>query len=302
MPYGPYTAAAAATGLPTWVTVGSKVLGSLGLGGGGKSSSYYANRALHQQNMQRDWLKKEMTYRVEGAKAAGIHPLYALGMSPSYSAPMITGDKRQDSLAGQAAKAIGQGIGSLHSNKLQQAERIMKNQTHIQALNESRARTSMYTSQAAENYHKMQPVPGVPGMSIPQGRLPNSNVIQGGISNPVTQNAGTPNGLPSTVAGPWWLGNTGNRMSARYYPKGTEFDSIGFNYKLNRDTVPSEDEEGRRGQIQALLNSGLPHLYSWARAQVVGTGKAYGNEFKHIGKSYKKYFTKRRSSNPYWRY
>lgn len=149
MAQGPFTPAAA-SGFPSWLSVGSKVLGSLGFGGGGKSSSYYANRALHQQNMQRDWLKKEMTYRVEGAKAAGIHPLYALGMNPSWQAPMIMGDRKKQNNLGAAA-AVGL------SHIADKGKRSQDLQTHNAGLAESQARTRLYDAQAQSYSNPNQP-------------------------------------------------------------------------------------------------------------------------------------------------
>ena len=142
-------------GLPNWLSVGSKVLGSLGLGGGGKSSSYYANRALHQQNLQRDWLKKEMTYRVEGAKAAGIHPLYALGMNPSWQAPMIMGDKKQNNLG--AAASVGLSELSRQLDPDRKLKKSMDMQTHDAGLAESQARARLYDAQAASYAAPNQP-------------------------------------------------------------------------------------------------------------------------------------------------
>lgn len=58
------------------------------------------------RDMQREFAQKGIRWKVEDAKAAGIHPLYALGASTSQFAPSFVGDTSM----GSAMADIGQDI------------------------------------------------------------------------------------------------------------------------------------------------------------------------------------------------
>lgn len=69
-----------------------------------------AANAAEQRNMQLDFAQKGIRWRVNDAKAAGIHPLYALGAStPSYT-PQSTAFTPETGLAAGLA-AAGQDVG-----------------------------------------------------------------------------------------------------------------------------------------------------------------------------------------------
>lgn len=71
----------------SWAQAGAAVIGA-GLQFAGARSANNATRDIANQNanLQREFALKGIRWRVEDAKAAGIHPLYALGASvPTYS-------------------------------------------------------------------------------------------------------------------------------------------------------------------------------------------------------------------------
>jgi hypothetical protein len=119
--------------------VSAGIIAGGGLLGGifGSSSQKKANAA----NM--DFAKNQVRYRVADAKAAGIHPLAALGMSAG-SSPQQVGDT---SMADAVANTTGQ-LGNLRAN----AKIDALNQELLKAqINSTNAQAHMYRSSAMEN-------------------------------------------------------------------------------------------------------------------------------------------------------
>lgn len=83
------------------VSGGATILG--GLLGRKKSRPDYAG--------QLDYLKKSIPARVEGAKAAGLHPLAALGIAPAGQPAMIPGQSDTGSIIGEGIQAAGRAYG-----------------------------------------------------------------------------------------------------------------------------------------------------------------------------------------------
>jgi len=93
------------------------VSGAASLAGGfmNRQASQDANAqsmAMAQQNMaqQREFAQNGIRWRVEDAKAAGIHPLYALGAQVSSFSPVSVGSTADNSM-GNAVANMGQDIG-----------------------------------------------------------------------------------------------------------------------------------------------------------------------------------------------
>lgn len=95
--------------------LGQAVGGAAGLfGGGGNNNNFYNQLAVmrEQAQLQREFAQNGIRWKVEDAKAAGIHPLYALGGSgASYSPSAVSvGDTGGSSLASDLGN-MGQGLG-----------------------------------------------------------------------------------------------------------------------------------------------------------------------------------------------
>lgn len=92
-------------GIGSLISAGASIAGSLI---GGKSSE---NAADKNAAMQREFAQNGIRWKVEDAKAAGIHPLYALGaQTHSFSPSYVGGDYSGVGIAGQEiGRAIDQG-------------------------------------------------------------------------------------------------------------------------------------------------------------------------------------------------
>lgn len=128
--YGPASIGLAAAGL-----------GLQGLGG------ILGNAGTKKQiHWQREQLQKGIQYRVADAKAAGIHPLYALGAQIQSPSPIQVGNN-----VGESLQSMGQGLGQL-SQRFQVAWERQMTQAQLGVLaTEAEKNTAMaqfYRSQA----------------------------------------------------------------------------------------------------------------------------------------------------------
>lgn len=114
--------------------------GSALLGGilGDKSASKQYKLAKDQFNQQMD---HSIRRRVEDAKRAGIHPLYALGASVGSSPTIMAGQHGSGSALGDAVAAVGSNLAGSYQNRKANAEaaRLAELKMHMEQ-RESQAR------------------------------------------------------------------------------------------------------------------------------------------------------------------
>lgn len=152
MPLDPITIGAA-------VSAGSNILGGLF---GNKSN----RRAIRDQmNFQREFAQHGIRWRVEDAKAAGLHPLFAMGAQLPSASPVFSSDS-----FGPALSAAGQDIGRAIGAKMSSAEREQRG-LELAALRaniaESDARRDLLTAQAArERQESLVTTPFPAGVSL----------------------------------------------------------------------------------------------------------------------------------------
>lgn len=160
------------------ITGGASIVG--GLLGRKKSRPDYAG--------QLEYIPKEIKARVEGAKAAGLHPLAAIGMTPAGTPAMIPGQSDTGSIIGEgiqaAAGAYGQAKGREHAQKIAELDlenRKLQNdwlQSQIAASNQKtlEAQTVSYP----ESYRRLRMTrdPAATALLAKTGNLPASAIPQ----------------------------------------------------------------------------------------------------------------------------
>lgn len=127
---------------------GALISGASSLLGGLFSNSSNRRAMLEQLKFQREFAKSGIQWRVEDAKKAGLHPLYALGAqglpqySPSYSADAV----------GPALASAGQDIGRAVMARATPAERLAARMQLLEAqsrIGANDAQAAYYNAQAA---------------------------------------------------------------------------------------------------------------------------------------------------------
>lgn len=94
----------------TLLSAGTNLLGGfLNRGSQEKANEANARQAAQNIELQREFAQNGIQWKVNDAKAAGIHPLYALGASTQSFAPVSVGAQPESGLA-QGVSAMGQDI------------------------------------------------------------------------------------------------------------------------------------------------------------------------------------------------
>lgn len=132
--------------------------GSMGLLGGGINEFF--NRKANKENakQQERFAKEGIRWRVEDAKAAGIHPLYALGANTTNFSPSYVGD----SSIGNSLSNMGQDVSRAMMAKATQPERDSQFDKTVRA--NTLLNMELENRIKAEQLRKMQEVP--PAMPV----------------------------------------------------------------------------------------------------------------------------------------
>lgn len=145
--------------LGSLISAGASLAGGLM---GSKSSKDAAEDQMmaNERNaaLQREFAQNGITWKVNDAKRAGIHPLFALGAQTMPAAPSYVGGVADYSMA-NAVKEMGQDVGrAVHSTMSsdQRAERLMDLQVENQSLQNDLLRTQI-SSQIAKTTGQVGP-------------------------------------------------------------------------------------------------------------------------------------------------
>lgn len=155
----------------TLAGIGS-VLGGIGsvggLFGGSSKSALRAQENMNAMNiqMQKEFAQHGIRWRVEDAKAAGIHPLYALGanttsFSPTSYIPGDSGPRRDYGGALEGLGRAGQGLARALQAKQSEEERI-DSKLNALALERGELENDLLRSQIARL--NQQPTPAMPSL------------------------------------------------------------------------------------------------------------------------------------------
>lgn len=111
-----------------WAAAAPAIISAVGSIAGGALGNNSQKKA-NQQNIdfQREMAQNSIQYRVQDARNAGIHPLYALGAQPYQASPSSVGFDWSNSVGG-AFNAVASGIQNYKANQQQ----IQMNQLQIE--------------------------------------------------------------------------------------------------------------------------------------------------------------------------
>lgn len=134
--------------------LGGPLIGAGGSLLGGLIGGSDAKKAVKKQwKYQKEFQKNKMQWAVQDAKAAGLHPLFALGAgggggSPSFSIP---GQSAMGSAIGDAAAQIGQGVAARPSEMAKQLQRAQ-----IESINSQTRRNDAEAALALSQFRRFQ--------------------------------------------------------------------------------------------------------------------------------------------------
>lgn len=145
-----------------------------------------ANKAMaaQQEALQREFAQQGIRWKVADAKAAGLHPLYAIGAQGAQYSPVSYSDSMGPAIA-QAGQQISSAAGQYIDHKNQQ--RIASEQRQLAQdqiiLGQQRLRSQIHVDTAQANYYN--------AMAAQALRQPSSGFGDGntGLGSPVTDPA-----------------------------------------------------------------------------------------------------------------
>lgn len=187
--------------------LGQAAGGAAGLfGGGSNNSGYWQQLGImrEQAQLQREFAQNGIQWRVQDAKAAGIHPLYALGGSgATYSPSGISVGGGTGSDLGRDLANMGQGLGravAAASSKEDRADAAYQSQMRIMGLERASLENRLLETQIAASQGALmraQVGPGIPtGPSL--GGIPGHGVYSARPAEVTTANPSR----PGSEAGP----------------------------------------------------------------------------------------------------
>lgn len=174
-----------------WNAVGAGISGLFGIGQSLMNQSSADNdRALaaQQYNHQKEFAQNSIQWRVNDAKKAGIHPLYALGSQGISYAPSSFSSMPDTSLS-DAGNAVGGAVASLAGQKQAKELHELQKASLIEDVRAKRLSNEMSSKQL---------------MSMGQVGAPHSTLLQSnlaGQASPVTQSGATKTTSKAMVGG-----------------------------------------------------------------------------------------------------
>lgn len=156
---------------------GASLLGGL-FGGRSQSRADQSNAAL-----QREFAQKSIQWRVDDAKAAGIHPLAALGASTTSAAPSYVGANPASGLS-RAGSRVGQAIAGQGQNTANIENTKASTDLIRQQILASRQAMALEAANRTQDFQDVQPATPAqvhPSNLLPRDTATGSTVIKNAI-------------------------------------------------------------------------------------------------------------------------
>lgn len=187
--------------------IGGAISGIGSLIGGNQSKNNAQALANMNYEAQKEFAQNGIRWKVADAKAAGIHPLYALGASTNSYSPVsgYGGDNGISDAFAQLGNGFSQGFDRAAQAKMTKEERaiaqaqlerqeVMQLADQNMRQKESDAKILMYKSEALRNYAaarqaltKQQATPAMPSLKVrPDGTVVGQTISGQGDSAPVS--------------------------------------------------------------------------------------------------------------------
>lgn len=166
--------------------LGGVISGGLSLIGGQLNAAQQRQSQRHADDFQREMARTGIQMRVDDAKKAGIHPLFALGANPPAGQPVMLGG---DAGGGSGLADMGQNINEAFARMRSPQDR-MKAAAEMNMISaqtsKDLAQAELYKAEAAKL--RTPAAVGIPGIgpqyeggAMPEGQMPNVPGIGRGI-------------------------------------------------------------------------------------------------------------------------
>lgn len=180
-----------------------------------QQNQYNRKEARHQEAVQREFATQGVRWKVEDAKAAGIHPLFALGASTQSYSPVSTGDY-QSPLSSMAE--MGQNLSRAAMSTATQEEKTMQ-QLNIAGAKldlEGKALDNQIRASQLKNLQAPGTPLGTPSNSWLPGMEGQGNAASGAILKPAEITMSAPGRYEQeagTIPSVSWMRNSSGGLS-----------------------------------------------------------------------------------------
>lgn len=246
--------------IPALIGAASGLLGGL-LNKSSADSSRRSQEAMAAQNiaLQREFAQQGIRWRVEDARAAGIHPLFALGAQTHSFSPVSVGSSADTSM-GDAIASAGQNIGRAASAALTSDERAKVAAADALSLEKAGLENELLRTQIGSLRQKM--VGNPPAM-------PGSSAVIPGQGETVVLPQDKPGERPHIQLGQGWRWRTdpqvtgGQAAEDRY---GEVSDFTFAPYALFRDWLYNLQHNAKvsLGPVRQRFDTHTPRGRDWA--------------------------------------
>lgn len=140
---------------------------------GSKNRDQQSKQFSQAQNFDREMAQNSIQYRVEDAKKAGLHPLYAIGANTYSPSSAFVGGQASPGIA-DAGRHIGQGVSDFFSQRDSQRLKDMQLALLDGQIKETDARADYYKALAAkdrQNTGGLGVMSEVPQPQVKKGRM-----------------------------------------------------------------------------------------------------------------------------------
>lgn len=147
--------------------------GAFGLAGAKVSQDSAEDAAAANAQVQREFAQQGIQWRVEDARKAGIHPLYALGSGGASASPVAVGDTAMGSAIADFGQNVGRAIDATRSAPARDSSRLSDLQLERAALENQLLRAQITQVHRASN----PPLPSAAAPSVLSGQGDSGYVV-----------------------------------------------------------------------------------------------------------------------------
>lgn len=153
--------------------IGSLVGGVLGYQGQKQANEIAQQNAERNIQLQKDFAQQGIRWKVEDAKAAGIHPLYALGASTSSFSPVSVGTSNEMAPLADMSRNLGQDLGRAVNATRTAPERVEAAKLTALQLEGAQLDNDLKRTQIASSVQRLKqqanpPVPATGPFPVPE--------------------------------------------------------------------------------------------------------------------------------------
>lgn len=189
------------------ITAGALIGGGAALLGGAFSGREQRKATQANIDHQREFAQHGLRWKVEDAKAAGVHPLYALGASTHSFAPSITPNTGMS----DAISSAGQNVGRAVAQTSTANERAFNDAMKAEQLKNARLQNTLLEGQITSVNKITQPA--WPGSSHALEGQGNSSLVSNKPLERVASQPGKPYSEPGAITDVGWVAVPGGGLA-----------------------------------------------------------------------------------------